>query len=90
MKQKSDEILKTQSFLSQPLLENKEIKKLSRFGHLRSSWLAVLIVSVLTLGVLGSTLKYLDEDAKAQLAKRSAATPLKPHEEPLLLSLIHI
>lgn len=51
---------------------------------LKKHWWLLAMIGVLSLGVLGSTLKYLDEDAKSELAKRHAATPLKPYEEPLL------
>lgn len=56
-------------------------------GKLKQRWWLVAVIGVLSLGVLGSTLKYLDEDAKAQLAKRQAATPLNPHRESLLNSV---
>ncbi|MCD9186999.1 MAG: VCBS repeat-containing protein [Pyrinomonadaceae bacterium] len=53
-------------------------------SKIKQRWWLMAMLGLLSLGVLGSTLKYLDEDAKAQIAKRSAATPLKPHEESLL------
>lgn len=56
-------------------------------SKIKQRWWLVAVIGALSLGVLGSTLKYLDEDAKAQLAKRSAATPLNPHQEPLLNSV---
>lgn len=66
---------------------NKNISERNLLTKLKERWWIVGVIFVMTLGVLGSGLKYLDEDAKAQLAKRSAATPLKPHQEPLLNSV---
>lgn len=64
-----------------------ESSNISLATKLKKHWWFVGIIAVLSLGVLGSTLKYLDEDAKQELAKRNAATPLKPYEEPLLNSV---
>ncbi|HQU81825.1 MAG TPA: VCBS repeat-containing protein [Pyrinomonadaceae bacterium] len=57
------------------------------FSKVKERWWLVAVIGLLSLGVLGSTLKYLDENAKTQLAKRNAATPLNPHKESLLDSV---
>lgn len=67
-----------------PEFQTGESPNRSLFTKIKERWWMIGIVGMLSLGVLGSTLKYLDEDAKQQLAERAAATPLKPHKESLL------
>lgn len=53
------------------------------------NWWVIAVIGVLSLGVLGSGLKYLDESAARELAKRNAATPLNPVKDESALNAIN-
>ena len=59
------------------------------YAALKRQWIVVLIVGFISLGALGAGLKYLDEDAKREIAKRSAATPLNPVKNESLLNSVN-
>jgi spore coat protein A, manganese oxidase len=59
------------------------------FTKLKSWWILVLIVGLVSLGALGAGLKYLDDDAKREIAKRNAATPLNPIKDESLLNAVN-
>nr|HMS42737.1 hypothetical protein [Pyrinomonadaceae bacterium] len=40
------------------------------FAVLKTNWMAVVIIAFLSLGALGASLKYLEDDAKREMAKR--------------------
>ena len=56
---------------------------------MKRHWWAFGIIALLSLGTLGAGLKYLDEDAKRELAKREIATPLNPVRDESLLNAIN-
>lgn len=55
----------------------------------QSKLLTIGIIALLSLGTLGAGLKYLDDDAKRELAKRNAATPLNPVKDESALNSIN-
>ncbi len=54
------------------LSENESIRKPSLFSKLKANWLVVLIIAFLSLGALGAALKYLEDDAKREIARRES------------------
>ncbi len=55
----------------------------------QSKLLTIGIIALLSLGTLGAGLKYLDDDARRELAKRNTSTPLNPVEDQSLLSSVN-
>ncbi len=43
-----------------------------RFSYLKSNWLIILIIGFFCVGALGAGLKYLEDDAKTEIAKRES------------------
>ncbi|CAN5463183.1 hypothetical protein BH10ACI1_BH10ACI1_02090 [soil metagenome] len=54
-----------------PIVKTEEKSKRNLFGYLKSNWLVVLIIAVLSLGAFGAGLKYLEDDAKREIARRA-------------------
>jgi len=52
--------------------ENKASGKINLFAKLKANWLVVLVISFLSIGALGAGLKYLEDDAKRELARRES------------------
>jgi hypothetical protein len=59
------------------------------FSSLKRHWLAVAVIAFVALGTLGAGLKYLDDDARRELAKRSASTPLNPVKDESMLNAVN-
>ncbi len=62
------------------------------FAVLKTNWLAVIIIAFLTFGALGASLKYLEDSAKREIAKRESnkgklLTDKEKSEESLLNSI---
>jgi hypothetical protein len=60
-------LLKTRIKVETPLIETRQISPQSWQMILKRNWLIVLIIGVATLGVLGSGLSYLEQDARRQM-----------------------
>ena len=59
------------------------------FTKLKRHWWMVGIIALLSLGTLGAGLKYLDDDAKREMTKRNASTPLNPVKDESMLNSIN-
>ena len=55
----------------------------------QGKFLTIGIIALLSLGTLGAGLKYLDDDAKRELAKRNTSTPLNPVKNESLLNNVN-
>ena len=66
-----------------------KIDKKGIFAYLKVNWLVALIIAVLSLGAFGAGLKYLEDDAKRELAKRESrkGNLLEKQEESFLNSI---
>jgi hypothetical protein len=78
-----------ESEITPEVSETKPPKIRLPFGYLRTHLWATAILAFLALGVLGAGLKYLDEDAKAEMAKNkkdrsflSSVNPFMPPPSP--------
>ncbi|MDQ3801732.1 MAG: VCBS repeat-containing protein [Acidobacteriota bacterium] len=59
--------------LRQSAARNKdEVSKSGLFKYLKSRWWTAAIIALIAIGATGASLKYLEEDAKKQLAARAA------------------
>ncbi|HMS43396.1 MAG TPA: VCBS repeat-containing protein, partial [Pyrinomonadaceae bacterium] len=52
--------------------ENESGGKLNLFSRIKTNWLVVLLIGILSLGAFGAGLKYLEDDAKREMAKRES------------------
>jgi hypothetical protein len=57
--------------------------------YLKSHWWMIGLIAFLSVGVLGAGLKYLDEDAKLEIARRANKGQFADNEEQSLLSRIN-
>ena len=58
-------------------------------AKIKRNWLVAAVIALVALGTLGAGLKYLDDDAKRELAKRSVATPLNPVKDESMLNSVN-
>ena len=58
-------------------------------SYLKQNWLMILIICTASLGVLGSGLSYLEQDAQKETAKRNASTPLNPVKDESMLNSVN-
>ena len=65
-KQKSRRTVKVET----PIAETESSPKQTLITALKSNWLVVGIIALLSLGALGAGLKYLEDDAKREIARR--------------------
>jgi spore coat protein A, manganese oxidase len=72
---------------STPLTSNSN--QTGMFSSLKRHWLIVAVIAFVALGTLGAGLKYLDDDARRELAKRSASTPLSPVKDESMLNAVN-
>lgn len=72
-----------------PIVEANESAKQNSLGKPKSNWLVIGIIALLSLGVLGAGLKYLEDDAKREMAKRESRknNQLQKQEESLFNSI---
>jgi FG-GAP repeat. len=61
----------------------------SRFSMLRRNWLATSLICLLALGTFGAGLKYLEEDARRQIAERKNSSPLNRNKKESWLNSIN-
>lgn len=72
------------------LIQPNQSGKTSRISYLKSHWWMVLIIAFLSIGALGASLKYLDEDAKREINRRANnKEKINFIDEPSLLSKIN-
>ena len=61
--------------------------KSTSLTFLKKHWWAVIVIALLSLGALGATLKYLEEDAQRELAKRGKSSPQAEQKQKWLNSV---
>ena len=69
--QLSSESIITNSTEAVRSIEPLQSSKSNQVGNLKRNWWMIALIAFLSIGALGATLKYLDEDAKRELARRA-------------------
>ena len=89
-KRNREQIFEKSEGRSKTNLPSSETIETGRAGYLKSNWWLIAFVAFLSIGALGAGLKYLEEDAKREIARRAENKgKIKDLKEPSMLSGIN-
>jgi hypothetical protein len=80
-KRKSRQLSELETKTEKSFVEPEETPNQNRLLSLKRNWLILLIIGVVTLGTLGAGLKYLEKDARRQLAQDGSLRGSKGAED---------
>ena len=81
--------------ISKPVASNNPVNSVNenvsnvRFAYLKANWLMIAIIAFLSLGALGASLKYLEDDARREIARRADKSQLIDSKDESLLNRIN-